>query len=76
VPEALIAFLESENFEDALKKAISLGGDADTQAAIAGAVAHAHYGGIPEEMTKKACSLLPQAFLDVIDAFVERYDVF
>lgn len=76
VPEALIAFLESENFEDALKKAISLGGDADTQAAIAGAVAHAHYGGIPEEMTKKARSLLPQAFLDVIDAFVERYDVF
>ena len=49
VPEALVAFLESENFEDAIRKAIWLRGDADTQAAIAGSVAEAFYG-MPEEL--------------------------
>lgn len=47
VPEAILAFLESESFEDALRKAISLGGDSDTLASMAGAIAHAFYGEIP-----------------------------
>jgi ADP-ribosylglycohydrolase len=49
VPEAIIAFLESDSFEDAVRKAISLGGDSDTIACITGAVAHAHYREIPED---------------------------
>lgn len=76
VPEALIAFLESDDFGDALRKAISLGGDADTQAAIAGAVAHAYYGGIPGEMIEKSRMLLPSEFVKIIDIFVDTYDVF
>lgn len=48
VPEALIAFLESDDFESAIRGAVWLGGDADTQAAITGSVAEAFYGGVPE----------------------------
>lgn len=48
VPQAIVAFLESENYEDAIRNAISLGGDADTLAAITGAIAEAYYG-IPGE---------------------------
>ena len=47
MPAALIAFLESHDYEDAVRNAISLGGDADTLACITGAVAEAHYGGVP-----------------------------
>ena len=49
VPEALIAFFDSDSFEDALRNAVSLGGDSDTQACIAGAVAEAFYGPISEK---------------------------
>lgn len=52
VPEAILAFLESKSFEDALRKAISLGGDSDTLASMAGAIAHAYYGEIPDWMIK------------------------
>ncbi len=48
VPPAIIAFLESNDFEDAIRKAISLGGDADTLAAITGSIAEAFYGSVPE----------------------------
>lgn len=68
VPEAIIAFLESENFEDAIRNAVSLGGDTDTQAAIAGSIAEAFYG-VPENLIKKCREYLPQEFLDVIDKF-------
>jgi ADP-ribosylglycohydrolase len=53
VPEAIIAFLESTSFEDALRNAISLGGDSDTQACIAGAIAEGHYGGVPEWIKRR-----------------------
>lgn len=46
VPQSIIAFLESTSFEDSIRNAISLGGDADTQAAIAGSIAEAYYGGL------------------------------
>ena len=49
VPETIIAFLESESFEDAVRRAVSLDGDADTQGAIAGSIAEAFYG-IPEDL--------------------------
>jgi ADP-ribosylglycohydrolase len=73
VPEALIALLESEGFEDAVRKAVSLGGDADTQAAIAGAVAEALYGGVPEEIEREVLRRLDARLLSVTEAFDKRY---
>ena len=60
VPEAIVCFLESVSFEDAVRNAISLGGDADTQAAIAGSIAEAYWG-VPIELEDKALTyLLPK----------------
>ena len=50
VPAAAVAFLQSTDFEDAVRNAVSFGGDADTLACIAGAMAEAHYGGVPTEI--------------------------
>ena len=72
VPEAIIAFLESDGVEDAIRGAISLGGDTDTQACIAGGIAEAFYGGVPEEIEREVRARLPQDFLDIIDLFYER----
>lgn len=68
VPEAIEAFLESTDYEDAVRNAISLGGDTDTQAAIAGSIAEAYYG-IPEPMCQKAASYLPEEIRQQIDRF-------
>ena len=57
VPQAIVSFLESENFEDAIRNAISIGGDSDTLAAITGSIAEAAYG-IPENIKEKAISYL------------------
>lgn len=73
VPEALVCFLESSDYEDAVRKAISLGGDADTQAAIAGAVAEAFYGGVPAALAREARSRLDARLLKIIDAFEGRH---
>jgi ADP-ribosylglycohydrolase len=73
VPEAIIAFLESNSFEDAIRKAVSLGGDSDTQACIAGAIAEAFYGGVPEAMELEARKRLPDEMLRVIDEFYLRF---
>lgn len=69
VPEAIIAFLESDDYEDAIRKAISLGGDSDTIACITGGIAEAFYGGVPDLIAKRGREYLPQEFLDIIDAF-------
>lgn len=58
VPEAITAFLESDGFEDALRKAVSLGGDSDTIAAIAGSIAEGFYGTVPQQMKCKALEML------------------
>lgn len=58
VPEAITAFLESTNFEDAIRLAVSLGGDADTQAAIAGSIAWAYYTVYPTDYDKKNNSII------------------
>lgn len=58
VPEAIICFLESTSFEDAIRNAISLGGDADTQACIAGSIAEAYYKVIPKEIKDRSIYLL------------------
>jgi ADP-ribosylglycohydrolase len=73
VPESLIAFLESESYEDAVRKAISLGGDADTMACIAGAVAEAYYGGVPGPIREEVWARLDDRLRRVIDAFTARH---
>lgn len=75
VPEAIIAFLESSDVEDAIRKAVSLGGDADTLACISGGIAQAFYGEVPEEIVNKVYSRLPEAFIPVIENFNRRFGV-
>jgi ADP-ribosylglycohydrolase len=58
VPEAIIAFLESTDFEDAIRNAISLGGDSDTLACITGGIAEAFYGGVPDIIQKNVMEIL------------------
>jgi ADP-ribosylglycohydrolase len=73
VPESIIAFLESVAFEDAIRNAVSLGGDSDTMACIAGAIAQAFYQEIPANLVAQVRRKLPAEFLDIIDAFQARY---
>lgn len=75
VPAALIAFLESDDYEDAVRKAISLGGDADTLACITGAVAEAHYGGVPSEIASRALAALDDRLRGVVMEFCQRYGI-
>ncbi|MBX7218975.1 MAG: ADP-ribosylglycohydrolase family protein [Blastocatellia bacterium] len=73
VPESIIAFLESDSYEDAVRKAVSLGGDSDTMACIAGAIAEAFYGEIPAEIAREIRSRLPSDLLDIVDEFEEKF---
>ena len=75
VPEALTAFLDSESWEDAVRKAVSLGGDSDTLACIAGAVAEAHYGGVPARIRRRVAALLAPDLLAVAERFCSAYGV-
>jgi ADP-ribosylglycohydrolase len=72
VPQAMLAFLESDDFEDAVRKAISLGGDADTQAAISGSIAEAFYGGVPEEIVVEVKKRTPEELWAVVEEFSQR----
>ena len=74
VPEAIIAFLESVSFEDALRNAVSLGGDSDTLAAITGSIAEAAYG-VSEDIKEKAMSILDDFLLNTCMRFLERYSI-
>jgi ADP-ribosylglycohydrolase len=73
VPEATVAFLDSTDVEDAIRLAISLGGDADTQAAIAGGIAEAFYKHVPPGIDGAVRERLPPRFIKVIDAFREAF---
>lgn len=75
VPPAMIAFLESADYEDAIRKAISLGGDADTLACITGGIAEAFYGTIPAHIAQAARQRLPQAFIEIIDQFYQKLEM-
>ncbi|UOP05728.1 ADP-ribosylglycohydrolase family protein [Conchiformibius kuhniae] len=66
VPQALTAFLESEGFEDAVRLAVSLGGDSDTVAAIAGSVAEAYYRALPKQMVLETLRRLPDEMIDIL----------
>jgi ADP-ribosylglycohydrolase len=68
VPESIIAFLESTDFESTVRNAILLGGDADTMAAIAGSIAEAYYG-MPEEIVAEVRKRLPVDLLDAVEKF-------
>ena len=68
VPQALVCFLESDGFEDAVRNAVSLGGDTDTQGAITGSVAEAYYG-LPDGMEEKAEHYLTDDLAAVCHAF-------
>ncbi|TXJ20692.1 ADP-ribosylglycohydrolase family protein [Brachyspira aalborgi] len=69
VPQAIVSFLESENFEDAIRNAISIGGDSDTLAAITGSIAEASYG-IPEDIKEKAISYLDNKIKELYNKWV------
>jgi ADP-ribosylglycohydrolase len=76
VPVAVIAVLESTGFEDAVRKAVSVGGDSDTIACIAGAIAHALYQDIPREIVDRLFQRHLNARLaDVTRRFMRRYNV-
>ena len=72
VPQALAAFLDSKNFDDALRLAVSLGGDADTLGCITGSIAEAYYGPISPERIAFAQSQLPDDLREVADSFHEN----
>ncbi|MBR4560329.1 MAG: ADP-ribosylglycohydrolase family protein [Bacteroidales bacterium] len=69
VPEAIMAFMDGEDYESVIRLAVSLGGDSDTQACIARGIADAYYGCIPKEIIKKAVHHLPSHFRKVITDF-------
>ncbi|MDR1000279.1 MAG: ADP-ribosylglycohydrolase family protein [Clostridiales bacterium] len=72
VPQAIMAFLESTSFEDAIRNAISIGGDSDTLAAITGGIAEAYYG-VPTEIRKHALTFLDERLLGILNAFENKY---
>ena len=73
VPEAIISFLKANDYEDAIRNAISLGGDADTQAAITGSIAGAYWG-IPKKIFLKSVNLLDDYLVDVLIDFEEKFN--
>ncbi len=75
VPEAIIAFLESHDFEDAIRKAISLGGDSDTLACITGGIAQAYYKSIPAEIVSQTERRISLELLDIVNRFNDKYHV-
>ena len=75
VPEAIIAFLDSSDYEDTVRLAISLGGDADTLACIAGGIAEAFYGGVPARIAGRALEILDEDLRGIAVRFCERYRI-
>ena len=76
VPEAIIAFLESTDFEDAIRTAVSLGGDSDTLACITGAISEAYYREIPGWMVKGVWEKLPEDLKNVVSVFTKKAPYF
>jgi ADP-ribosylglycohydrolase len=74
VPESIIAFLDANDYETTVKNAISLGGDADTMACIAGGIAQAYYKNIHEGIVLQVRENLPPHLLSVMDQFNQKYN--
>ncbi len=73
VPEAICVFLESEDFEDAIRKAIFIGGDSDTIGAIVGSISEAYYKQIPETLIRKSFDYLTPDLKQVVEIFSHGY---
>ena len=73
VPEAMIAFLESSDFSNAIQLAVSLGGDSDTQACIAGAIAEAYYKKIPNPIILETKRRLPDVLWSILEEFEKNF---
>lgn len=75
VPEAIIVFLSSNDFEDAIRKAISLGGDSDTLACITGGIAEAFYKYIPQYIIDNVKMRLSKDLLNILEEFENKYPI-
>ncbi len=73
VPEAIIAFLDSESYEDAVRNAVSLGGDSDTLACITGGIAEAFYGGVSAEISAKVKDILKPDLWEIVKEFEKSF---
>ena len=73
VPQAIRAFIDSTDFEDAIRTAVSLGGDTDTLACITGGIAQAFYGGVPEPIVNKVFEILDARLGKITRMFIEKY---
>lgn len=74
VPEAIAAFLESTDYENAIRLAVSIGGDTDTIACITGGMAAAFYGEIPKEIADFVIDRLPEEFVEILNQFSEKFE--
>jgi len=74
VPQAIICALDAASFEDAIRNAVSIGGDSDTVAAITASIAEAMFG-IPDDIAAKARSYLPATMTDILDRFGEYVEI-
>ena len=72
VPQAIEAFLEADSFEDTIRNAVSLGGDSDTIAAIAGTIAEAYFG-VPESLRAGAYDFLDENLIETLEKFEREY---
>jgi len=73
VPQAIRVFLESENFVDAIRKAMYIGGDSDTVACIAGGIAENYFGGVPQTIKDELFKVLDPVLIIVIEKFYKKY---
>jgi ADP-ribosylglycohydrolase len=73
VPEAIIAFLESTDFENAIRLAISIGGDSDTIACVTGGIAEAYYQTVPENIVENVLKILPEELVKIVEEFSAKY---
>lgn len=72
VPQAIVAFLDGEDFEDSIRNAISIGGDSDTIGCITGSIAEAYFG-VPDNLRNQVMDYLPTEFHDIIGEFENKY---
>ncbi len=75
VPQAIRAFIDSTDFEDAIRTAVSLGGDTDTLACITGGIAQAFYGGVPKPIANKVCEILDARLGKITKNFMDKHGV-
>ena len=75
VPEAIIAFLDSSDFEHAIRLAVSLGGDSDTLACITGGIAEAYYG-MPVDIKREIKKRIPEKFNEIIGRLIVAKEIF